>query len=140
MLDSLQRWLNHEHAVVPFAFVGVGAFLLSFVGGIVLVVLLPADYFVRGSAQTGFWHSHPALRITLLVAKNLVGAMTLLAGLVMAVPLVPGPGLLFVLVGIGLLDFPGKRALERRFLRFPKVFASVNKLRARFGRPPIAIE
>jgi hypothetical protein len=42
-----------------------------------------------------------------------------------------------MLVGLGLVDFPGKRALERRLLRLPRVLASVNKLRARFGKPPI---
>jgi hypothetical protein len=126
MIDSLQRWFHQHHGVAPMAFIGVSAFLISFAGGIAVMVLLPADYFVRGPAPRGFWYSHPALRLTLLVAKNLLGGLTLLAGLVMAVPLVPGPGLVFL--------------LERRLLRFPRVFASVNKLRARFGRPPIAIE
>jgi hypothetical protein len=140
MVDLLQRCFQHHHSLAGTALLAGGGLLLSFLAGIAAVVLLPADYFVRGRTKTGFWHSHAVLRLTLLAAKNLAGGMILVAGLVMAVPLVPGPGLLLILVGVSLVDFPGKRSLERRLLRFPRVFASVNKLRARFGRPPIAIE
>jgi hypothetical protein len=80
------------------------------------------------------------LRLTLRVGKNLLGAVVFIAGVVMAIPFVPGPGLLFMLVGMGLVDFPGKRSAERRLLRVPRVLASINKMRARFDRPPIAIE
>jgi hypothetical protein len=76
----------------------------------------------------------------LLAAKNLLGSLMVLAGLVMSLPLVPGPGVLFVLIGLGLIDFPGKRALELRLLRQRHVLSSVNKVRARFGRPPLLTE
>jgi hypothetical protein len=138
--DVVAQWLHHSRAVGWTAAIAVGAFLLSLAAGLGVVVALPADYFVRGPKQTGFWHSHPALRLTLLVAKNLAGGLLLLLGLVMAVPLVPGPGLLFILVGLGLLDFPGKRALERKLLRMPRVLASVNKMRARYGKPPMIVD
>jgi hypothetical protein len=58
----------------------------------------------------------------------------------MALPLVPGPGVLFILLGLGFIDFPGKRSLERRLLRQPHVLSSVNKMRGRFGKPPILTE
>ena len=48
-------------------------------------------------------------------------------------------GVLFMLVGVGLVDFPGKRSLELRLLREPHVLSSVNKMRARFGKPPILV-
>lgn len=116
---------------------GVAAFSLSLVVGVVVVVALPADHFVRGPAKRGFFRSHPAARLTLLAAKNLLGAVLFVVGLVMAVPLVPGPGALFVLLGLSLVDFPGKRSLQKRILRVPRVLASVNRMRARFGKPPI---
>jgi hypothetical protein len=76
-------------------------------------------------------------RLVLLVTKNLVGVLVFLAGFVAALPLVPGPGVLFMLVGLGLVDLPGKRALELRLLRQRHVLQSVNRVRARFGRPPL---
>jgi hypothetical protein len=39
-----------------------------------------------------------------------------------------------------LVDFPGKRSMELRLLREPHVLASVNRMRARFGKPPILTE
>jgi hypothetical protein len=119
---------------------GLGVFVLSLVAGLAVMVYLPPDYFVRGSARHGFWHSHPALRMTVLVTKNVLGVLVFVAGLVMALPLVPGPGVLLMLVGLGLVDFPGKRRLERRLLHLPHVLASVNRLRARFGKPAILTE
>jgi hypothetical protein len=140
VIDRLQQCFHHHHAFGWLAIASVGTFALSLVAGMALMVLLPADYFVRGPGPRGFWHSHLALRLTLLVGKNLLGTMVLVVGIIMAVPLVPGPGLLLILVGLGFVDFPGKRSLEARLLRMPRVLASVNRLRARFDKPPIAIE
>jgi len=53
---------------------------------------------------------------------------------------ISGPGVLFILLGLGFIDFPGKRSLERRLLRQPHVLSSVNKMRGRFGKPPILTE
>jgi hypothetical protein len=58
----------------------------------------------------------------------------------MALPLVPGPGLVFILLGLSLLDFPGKRSLERRLLSVPRVQRFLNEVRERFGRPPLIID
>jgi hypothetical protein len=137
--DRLQQWLRQHQAFGWLAVASIGAALLSLVAGLAVIVWLPADYFVRAPGPHGFWHSHPALRLTLLVGKNLFGTLVMLAGIIMAIPLVPGPGLLFILVGLGLMDFPGKRSLEARLLRMPHVLASVNRLRDRFHKPPIVI-
>jgi hypothetical protein len=140
VLGQLQHWLHHHHALGWMAVLAPAVFVVSLVAGVAVVLHLPPDYFVRASGRRGFWHAHPAARFVMLLAKNLVGLVTFLAGFVMALPLVPGPGVLFMLVGLGLVDFPGKRALERRLLRFPRVLASVNKLRARFGKPPLVTD
>jgi len=44
------------------------------------------------------------------------------------------------LIGLSLLNFPGKRRLERRFVRTRAVFRGVNGLRSRFHRPPLEID
>lgn len=109
--------------------------VLSFLAGVVAVLALPADYFVRPKPRV--LQSRPVLRLALRIGRNAVGVLAFLVGVVMAVPLVPGPGVLFLLVGLGLVDFPGKRALQLRLLRQPRVLQSVNRMRARFGRPAL---
>jgi hypothetical protein len=118
----------------------LGIAVLSFVAGLLVVIGLPPDYFVRPKAPASALRSRPVLRLILLAGKNLVGGLMALVGLVMALPLVPGPGVIFMLIGLGLIDFPGKRALELRLLRQRQVLSSVNKVRARFGRPPLLTE
>ena len=39
-----------------------------------------------------------------------------------------------------MLDFPGKRRLERRLIGRPRILRSINRLRARFNRPPLVMD
>ena len=80
---------------------------------------------------------HPLLRVVAIVVKNVVGFVFLLAGIAMLV--LPGQGLLTMLVGITLMDFPKKRLLEARIIGQPLIFSNINKLRARFGKPPLTV-
>jgi hypothetical protein len=108
--------------------------------GILVVVWLPADHFSRLPDPNSGWRRHPVLRWTVLVLKNLLGIFVLPFGILMALPLVPGPGLVFILIGLSLLDFPGKRSLERRLLTLPAAFRFLNEVRHRFRRPPFVID
>jgi len=73
------------------------------------------------------------------VGKNLLGLVLVALGVVLSVPGVPGQGLLTILIGIILLDFPGKRALVQRLVGRPAVLGAINRLRARFRRPPMEL-
>ena len=110
--------------------------ILTFLFGVVLALYLPADYFVRKDPGPT---KHPTLRLIVRMAKNLVGWSLLPLGIFMALPLVPGPGLAFILIGISLMDFPGKRRLEERLLGYPPVLHAINSMRRRFGRAPVQI-
>ncbi len=137
MFDFLRHGLHDFRALgwpVGLA-LGLGVPLASFLLGMALVVGLPSDFFVRPPKHR--WPSHPICRLALLVGKNLLGLLVFVAGFIMALPLVPGPGVLFMLVGMALVDFPGKRALARRLLSERHVLSSVNRMRARFGKAPI---
>ena len=63
-----------------------------------------------------------------------------LLGGVLSVPGIPGQGLLTVVIGLVLLDFPGKRRLEQSILSRPGLRVRVNRLRARFGREPLVLD
>jgi hypothetical protein len=120
--------------------------LVLLVGGAVaapiVIVRIPADYFVRRelSRSGGPWlERYPILRVTLRVLKNLLGAVLVLLGGLMTLPLAPGPGVLAMVVGLALLDIPGKRGLQLRLLRNRAVIRPINALRARAGRPPLVL-
>ena len=100
-----------------------------------ILLRLPRDYFLpprrhritpeRLSLATG---------IPLLVGKNMLGIVLILAGLAMLV--LPGQGLLTIILGLALTNFPGKFKLQRRLVGHPSVLNSLNWLRRRFGRTP----
>lgn len=126
------------------AMIGAGIFVATFLInlGIVSLILvkLPADHFQKNH-QEKFWAGRsPALRIAAVIGKNLLGWILVALGIVMSLPGVPGQGLLTVLLGIMLVDFPGKHRLERKLLHRPAIKNSINKLRARFRKPPLQLD
>lgn len=121
--DALLWWLLAASAVV---------FLLSPVVAAWLVVRLPSDYFVEPRRRPTAWRrQNPALRLAIVVGKNLLGMVLLMAGLVML--LTPGQGLLTIAMGLVLLDFPGKYRLERWLVTRKPVWRSINWLRRSAG-------
>jgi hypothetical protein len=53
--------------------------------------------------------------------------------------LLPGQGLLTIFVGLGLLDFPGKRKLELGIIRLRGVRDSIDWLRHKANKEPLEI-
>jgi hypothetical protein len=115
---------------------------LMFVGGIVLMPILLArmrsDYFLRRTPTPATWGGrHRTIRLSILIVKNGLGLVLLLAGLAMLV--LPGQGIITILVGISLLNFPGKRRLELAIVRQGPVLQAINWIRARARRPPLRL-
>jgi hypothetical protein len=69
-----------------------------------------------------------------------LGLVLIVIGTILALPGIPGQGLLTVLIGIMLLTCPGKRTWERKLLRLPHVLTAINRLRKRFGKPPLHVD
>ncbi|AJD48342.1 hypothetical protein S7S_09650 [Isoalcanivorax pacificus W11-5] len=97
-----------------------------------LIVRMPADYFTtrrkpdidRGLIATLVW-----------LLRNALAILLVLAGMVMLV--LPGQGLLTILIGVGISTFPGKYRLERAIMRRSAVFRSANWIRRRANRAPL---
>jgi hypothetical protein len=107
--------------------------------GVILVILvkLPADYFCR-PVRRGFSPGrHPIVGRAGVFLKNVVGAGVAAFGVVLAIPGIPGPGVLTLVIGLLLIDAPELRRLERWFLRRPLIVRAVNALRQRYGKPPL---
>lgn len=115
--------------------------IVGFVGSLiaipVILVRLPAHYFDERHPRTWMENHHPVLRMTGLAIKNVIGFVFLLAGLAML--FLPGQGILTMLIGISLMDFPGKRRLERTLVGRPAVLRTINMMRAKFDRPPLTV-
>jgi hypothetical protein len=123
---------------------GILLFLATFTVSLAIVVailvLLPAEFLLDRFQRDWWIDQHPVVRWSAKIAKNVCGAVLVLLGIILSLPGVPGQGLLTILIGLLLLDFPGKRRLERSLIERRGVAARINRLRACFGRPPLALE
>lgn len=113
----------------------VASLVLSIAGCAALITFLPQDYFIQ--TNQGQHIKNPILRFFVTLLKNLVGGVLIVAGALMTV--LPGQGLLTILAGLVISDFPGKKRLARRIIRIPAVFLAANKIRTNFNRPPLEL-
>jgi len=126
------------------ALIGVLIFLGTFIANIALVsfilVKIPADYFKK-THKTEFWVGpNPALHAARMIGKNILGIFLVVLGIILSIPGVPGQGLLTILLGVVLLDFPGKRHLERKLLGRQEIVKTIDRLRKKFNKPPLEID
>lgn len=126
-------------ADLEFLFIlSIVSFVASMIAIPLVLVRLPRDYFTERHPRTWLKEHHPVIRVIALTLKNLLGGVLLLGGLAMLV--LPGQGLLTLLIGLSLLDFPGKRVLERKIVARPAVLGAINGLRQRFRQPPLRVD
>jgi Na+/H+ antiporter NhaD/arsenite permease-like protein len=100
-----------------------------------IVARLPADYFKsrhrqRQHRSKGGW--------VLRIGKNLLGLAFVGLGILLLV--LPGQGVLTLLIGVLLLDFPGKHALERWLVMRPGIRRFLDKMRVKRGKPRLQLE
>jgi hypothetical protein len=115
----------------------LGLFVLTSAIGFIIAVRLPTDAFIRLGLKATRPRPWKGLGIVVLLFRNGLGGLLFLTGLVLSLPLIPGPGALLMLLGLAVAEFPGKYRLELALIRLPHVLSSVNRLRARFGKPPL---
>ena len=138
-MDPVQISFWDAHTFDWLILIGLAVFVISLAvtSGIMvaLLVAMPVDHLVEEprSRRIG-----PAWKRWLRkIGKNLLGVVLVIAGIVLSLPGVPGQGLLTILAGLLLLDFPGKHRLVQRLFRRPRVMRAVNRIRARFRREPL---
>jgi hypothetical protein len=110
--------------------------VLSTVAAIIVLVRLPTHALIRDSSMAS---SRPwtALGLLARIGRNALGWLLVATGLILSIPGVPGQGLLTIFAGLLLVDFPGRHRLIRRILSRPRMQMWVNRLRAKFGQPPL---
>ena len=141
MFDSLADFFSGLtwRSVLLWVLIFVGTFFINL--GIVsfILVKLPRDHFKSDKSKrvTG---SNATVRVLKVIGKNVAGVLLIALGVVLSLPGVPGQGLLTVLLGVMLVDFPGKDRLEQKLLSKPSIINTINRLRGRFGKPALELD
>ena len=133
------EWVHgNETALWWLAASTIFTFMATLIAVPILVARIPSDYFSRKKIHGRPWANlHPVVRVILVIGKNVLGAIFVVAGLIMLV--LPGQGIFTILIGIMLLDFPGKYRLERWIVARRPVLQSINWLRQRAGRAALVL-
>ncbi len=129
-LSRLLQWLGVLSAV-------------TFIGSLLivpwLILQMEPKYFIRHRLEVKQRHRrHPMVSIMLLIVRNTVGLLLLAAGLAMLV--LPGQGILTLLIGLSCMDFPGKHQLMEKAVQNRKVQRSLNWIRRKGGRDDLVFE
>ncbi len=138
------EWILQFWESLTWSGIALGAFLIiistviSYAVVVVVMVKLPADYFSPGYSSGYGKNKSFFVRWGTLIFKNLMGVLLIVVGFAMM--LGPGPGLLTILLGLIMLDIPGKRPLEARIIKRPTILKALNKLRARYEKPPLILD
>ena len=138
MTEILNLIRDHQNL---FEWLGILS-LVMFVGTLVVfplvIVYLPKDYFVRYEREPAHQQRrHPAVWLAVTVLKNVLGVVLILAGIAMLV--LPGQGLLTLLIGATLTNFPGKYAVERWLVGHRTVARALNRIRDKANRPRLEL-
>lgn len=102
------------------------------------MVKIPADYFSSTYVKNISADTHFSVRWGAVIIKNTIGFILIIAGIIMI--FTPGPGVPTILLGLIMMDIPGKRPLEAKLIQRPTVLSAINHLRARYNKPPLIMD
>lgn len=134
MLDAFLQFADQHQDYFYWAAVASGVlFIIGALATPYLIGLIPSDYFVQQKNYKfqihGFWHG-----IGLLV-RTFFGLILFLAGVIML--FTPGQGILSMVIGLSLMEFPGKHKLEYQLASHDPTFNALNWLRKKANKPPL---
>ena len=136
LIATVEQYISTE-TLVTLTALSIVFFVGSLIAIPFILVRLPTEFFDTRVPRRWMENHHPVLRLLGHLAKNVVGAIFLFAGFLML--FLPGQGILTMLIGITMLDFPGKRKLEAKMIGQPAVLNAINGMREKFGKPPLTI-
>ena len=121
-------------------------FLLGISSAVILVISafsigyfikkIPYDYFLNDKRGiSDYKDKNPIFWVITLALKNIIGYCLIMGGILMLV--LPGQGLLTILVGLMLSDYPGKFKLEKRIIKTNLILKTINWYRNKSNIPPI---
>jgi len=122
---------EHAGALVAFS---IATLIMTFILLPFMIVRLPDDYFVEGHRPQPL-SRYLIVHLLLMTLKNVLGLGFVVLGILLL--FVPGQGVLTIVAGLTIMNYPGKFKLERWLAMRPRVLPALNWLRKRYGEPPL---
>lgn len=139
-------WLTAQWAATTWSsiLIALALFIVSLVVSFaaigLVMVRIPPHYFAAHHERDFMPNSPWMVRWGAVAAKNVLGVILIIIGILLSLPGVPGQGILTILLGLIMVDIPGKRPLEARIVQRPAVLNAINRLRAKYDKPPLVMD
>jgi len=108
--------------------------ILATIGSLLIAPIylcrLPEDYLTSQYKRSN--------NIFHIIIRNILGIVLIIIGIVLL--FMPGQGLLTMVMGLLLCDYPKKRAIESYILKLPKVYQAVNWVRNKAKKAPLKLD
>ena len=136
-IDPFIQWfVDRPEVLIGMGISSIFIFLISIIGISWFVAQIPEDYFLPLKRQRSIWQEQkPILRFIVIIGKNIIGLSLIIGGLLMLV--LPGQGLLTIVTGLLLVNYPGKYKLEQKLVSMPSIFKALNWIRFKAKKPPL---
>ena len=133
--NSIVAWLTgYSSILIGLGGLSVLILVFSIAGMGWFIAQIPEDYFTYDKRRGKHWNKYSSqVRIAMIIFKNIFGGIMLVGGLFLLV--LPGQGLLTMIIGLFLIDYPGKFQLEQKIISIPSIFRSLNWFRAKARKP-----
>ena len=130
---ALDIYGQYQEYIVLIVTISASIFVVSLIFIPFLVSKIPQDYFINPQYHrleiSHFGH------LMAVVIRSFFGFLLIVLGFVML--FTPGQGILSVIVGLFLMEFPGKRHIEYRIVKNDATFKILNWMRAKFKKLPL---
>ena len=139
-LDAILSWIQIDHELMSWLAVqSLSTFVITLLAVPLLVIHIPEKYLPHKERVSRHdLKDAVGSRLVCRILKNIAGCFFVRIGIIML--LTPGQGVLSILVGIILMDLPGKYKVERAIIKKEKVLSTINWLRGKAHRPPLQVE
>jgi hypothetical protein len=127
-LNFLYVWLeNNSYILFYLGIISVLIFIFSIVGLRLFIIAIPSDYFINKKRVSALRDSSILLWVFYKIFKNIIGYIFIAIGLLALV--LPGQGILMILIGLMMSDYPKKFDLEKKIIKINTVRKGVNWIR-----------
>jgi hypothetical protein len=114
--------------------------LVTFIGSLLaipwIIARLPSNYFIQHRQKVAARRKrHPLMAKIIFVTRNTIGFIFFLAG--MAMLILPGQGIITILIGLSFMDFPKKHDVVDFLIHRPRVVQFLNWIRRKEKKPPL---
>jgi hypothetical protein len=138
-LNFLYAWLENNSYIFFYAgIVSILIFVFSIAGLRLFIIAIPSDYFINKKRVSTLKNRSILLWIIYIVFKNIIGYIFIIMGL--AALVLPGQGILMILVGLMMSDYPKKFDLEKKIITIKAVRKGINWIRIKSNVDKIKLD